>query len=845
MEDSKRSSVRIEVLEKTQSAKQEPHPVHTENQSARGEYPGLEEIQSILTGFHKATGVSVSLLTHPEGRLISQAGWQSLCRSFHLSHSLSAQRCQDNCHRLLASTINKDDPAIGVCEFGLTDAALPIHHEGKHVLTLIIGQVITDQYFDFNSYIETCLKFGYDQDMYLAAVTHMPRMSRESLAHHLRFLSGAIAGIHSLSHSLREQRTVQTKLVSSRESYRSLVRNLPEMLLRLDPAGNILALNRTLDGSPLEMVVGTNIVRYIKEGFRSTVTKAIKTSADSGQASNLEVQAIGRKGQEKSWYEVRIVPVMREGSAEALTMIATDITRRKTALKALVESELKYQTMLDSLEEGFFELDLQGNLIFVNDAMCRIYGLPREEMLGLGYRQYTKPDTAKNLFAVFNRIYRTGDPAKVVNYQIIKRDGVPVQIQLSASLKTVDGTPMGFRCICRDISHIQKAQTEKERLEKKLMQAQKLEAIGTLAGGVAHDFNNLLTGLQGNVSLMLRDMEPSHPHYDRIQSIEEYIAAATGLTRQLLGFARGGKYEVKTLDINSLVDKTLTMFGRASKEVRIHRDFQASWAVDADSGQLEQVLLNLFVNAWQAMPDGGDLYIQTQNAQLDEIFVRPYSIEPGKFVKISVTDTGHGMDEPTQQKVFDPFFTTKDVSRGTGLGLSSAYGIIKNHQGLITVYSTPEKGATFNIYLPAAAKEVVAEEKASLGILYGTETLLLVDDEDVIIKTGGEILQALGYKVFLSGNARKAVEVFRAHHQEIDMVILDMIMPDMTGEEVYDHLKIINPNVRVLLSSGYSLNGQAVEIMEKGCNGFIQKPFNLEQLSHKIREILDQPACQD
>ncbi|MBI9075489.1 MAG: PocR ligand-binding domain-containing protein [Desulfatibacillum sp.] len=842
MEDSTRSSV-DQLHAKTLIDNGGPDPVNATGSKPCGEFPALEEIQPVLSGFHQATGVSIGLVSHPHGQLLSQYGWQSLCQSFHLADPHSAKICRESCRCLLESLNDNGEPSLRMCEFGMTDGAFPIHWDGKHVGTLFLGQVLTENP-DPHKFVEIARKYGYDSDIYLAALARVPRMGKERLADQVRFLRDTISRICGLHQSIREQNETESKLVTSRESYRSLVRNLPEILLRLDRGGTILAVNRTLDGSPAEMVVGTNIVQYVAHEFQPNARKIIKKVLEQGKPGNLEIQAVGPNGPGKAWYEVRVLPVMKEGRVDALTMIATDITRRKTALKALVESELKYQTMLDSLEEGYFELDLQGNLIFVNDAMCRIYDLPREDILGLGYRQYTRPETAQSLFEVFNRIYRTGEPVKVVSYQILKMDRTEVSLQLSASLKIVEGAPVGFRCICRDITHILEAQKEKDRLEKKLMQAQKLEAIGTLAGGVAHDFNNLLTGLQGNVSLMLRDMDPAHPHYDRIQSIEDYIAAATGLTRQLLGFARGGKYEVKTLDINNLVDRTLTMFGRASKEVSIHRDFQASWAVDADSGQLEQVLLNLFVNAWQAMPDGGDLYILTQNVFLDEIFVRPYSIESGKFLKISVTDTGHGMDEATQQKVFDPFFTTKDVSRGTGLGLSSAYGIIKNHQGLITVYSTPGKGTTFNIFLPAAAKEIVAEEKTSLGVLYGTETLLLVDDEEVIIKTGGEILEALGYKVFLAEHARKAVEIFNAHHQEIDMVILDMIMPDMTGEEVYDHFKIVDPKVRVLLSSGYSLNGQAVEIMRKGCNGFIQKPFNLEQLSHKIREVLDQTCSE-
>jgi CheY-like chemotaxis protein len=261
--------------------------------------------------------------------------------------------------------------------------------------------------------------------------------------------------------------------------------------------------------------------------------------------------------------------------------------------------------------------------------------------------------------------------------------------------------------------------------------------------------------------------------------------------------------------------------------------------VEVDRRQVEQVLLNIYVNAWQAMPGGGDLYIQTENIIIDEEYSKPYQVEPGNYVKISITDTGVGMDVTTQQRIFDPFFTTKEMGRGTGLGLASVYGIIKNHNGFINVYSEKGEGTTFNIYLPASEKEAVKEEELNEKLFRGTETLLLVDDEDMILDVGCGIIEKLGHTVLTAKGGKKAVEIYEKNRGRIDLVILDMIMPDMSGGETYDKLKEINPGIKVLLSSGYSVNGQASEILERGCDGFIQKPFNMADLSQKIREILD------
>jgi CheY-like chemotaxis protein len=347
-------------------------------------------------------------------------------------------------------------------------------------------------------------------------------------------------------------------------------------------------------------------------------------------------------------------------------------------------------------------------------------------------------------------------------------------------------------------------------------------------------------GIQGNVSLIMADMDGSHLHYDRLDHIEQYVKSGSELTRQLLGFARGGKYEVRPSDLNPIINTSIDIFGRTKKEIRIHKKYQKEiWAVDIDQGQIEQVLLNLYVNAWQAMPAGGDLFLQTENAILDANYVKPYDVKSGKFVKISIMDTGIGMDAATQKQIFDPFFTTKVKDRSTGLGLASAYGIINNHGGIIGVYSEPGEGTTFNIYLPATEKIVSKQQRNYKELMRGSEVLLLVDDEEFILEIGKDMLERLGYKVVVAESGQKALDIYEKDQHAIDMVILDIIMPDMSGSETYDRLKEINPAIKTLLSSGYSINGKAQAILNSGCQGFIQKPFNLTNLSQKIRKILD------
>ena len=391
-----------------------------------------------------------------------------------------------------------------------------------------------------------------------------------------------------------------------------------------------------------------------------------------------------------------------------------------------------------------------------------------------------------------------------------------------------------------EIAERKQAEEDKKKLEAQLQQAQKMESLGSLAGGIAHDFNNLLMGIQGRTSLMLMYKDSSHPDFGHLSGIEDYIKNAANLTKQLLGFARAGKYEVKPTDINDLIKKSSALFGRTKKEIAIHSKYQEDvWTLEVDRGQIEQVLLNLFINAWHAMPGGGDLFIETENVTVDESFIRPFEVQPGKYVKISITDTGVGMDEATRQRIFEPFFTTRKMGRGTGLGLASVYGITKNHGGFIDVYSEKGHGTTFNIYLPASEKEAMKGKALAGDIIKGSEGVLLVDDEDMIIDVGKELLGELDYEVLLARSGQEAIKIYEENEEKIDMVILDMIMPDMSGGDTYDRLKEINPGINVLLSSGYSINGQATEILNRGCDGFIQKPFNIKQLSQKLREILD------
>ncbi|MGD8367849.1 MAG: PAS domain S-box protein [Desulfobacterales bacterium] len=650
--------------------------------------------------------------------------------------------------------------------------------------------------------------------------------------------SGALVILTDIS----AQHRAQKALAESEEKYRNVVENVGVGIL-VAQGGRVVFANQAIAGflgkRAEELTDVQDPFDFIHPEDRPLVLdRHIRRLKGEMVASRYSFRVFDAEGKTR-WVDVSCVLITWNGTPATLNFFS-DVTDHLASQKALADSESRYRHLVNVAPAGIYEIDYRiPKLISVNDLLCEYSGYSREELLSMNPLDLLTEESRRHYQERLEKIAESQLVTDTVEYEGVRKNGEQVLFQLSANYTYEDGKIVGSTCVVQDVTQLRKVEEEKQRLEAQLQQAQKLEALGTLAGGIAHDFNNLLMGIQARISLMLLQIDPSHPHHRHLKAVEQYIESGAGLTKQVLGFARRGKYHVQATDMNDIVRQSAEMFGRTKKEITIHQKLADNIpAVMIDRSQIQQVLLNLYVNAWQAMDGIGDLTLTTGETTVRQGTADAGDLDPGRYVEIRVADNGPGMNPSIQERIFDPFFTTKARGRGTGLGLASAYGIIRSHGGSITVDSEAGRGATFIIRLPATNEQIQGVEMAGEETASGSETILLVDDEQFVLESAQDLLKELGYRVITAENGPKAIEIFEKQHEDIDLVVLDMIMPGVTGGQVFDRLRKIDPEARILLSSGYSINGEATEILDRGCDGFIQKPFRIEVFSRKIREIL-------
>ncbi len=526
----------------------------------------------------------------------------------------------------------------------------------------------------------------------------------------------------------------------------------------------------------------------------------------------------------------------REG--HRLLVHGIDTTRRRAAEESLKESEERYRSLTESAPDIIYTLDLQGCFTYVNPKWEAILGHRPAEVIGKAFRDFAIPRDRDQLHRLFGRVRDRKEAVELAHGCLLDKDGNTRWFELSsAPYLNEKGEVIGMVGIAKD-------NTEKGKIEDRLRKAQKMEAVGTLAGGVAHDFNNILQSIQSYTQLLLMGQKPGDQAYSRLRQIEKSTQRASELTKQLLAFSQKAETRFRPVNINDIINKFKGLLEKTlPKMVRVKLLLNDNIAqVLADPGHVEQAIMNLAVNARDAMPEGGTFTIETDMAVLDEEFcrTRPGS-RPGTYTMLSFSDTGQGMEPEVLDHIFEPFYTTREVGSGTGLGLATVYGIVKSHDGYITCQSEPNSGTTFQIYLPALHVSGIEPEEGGRtedrgG--YQPSLIMLVDDEETLREVGREILEAFGYTVITASSGEEALELLADSTEGVDLIILDLIMPGMGGQRCLKNIIEANPQQKIVVASGYAATGQAQEVIKDGALGFISKPYDLEKMIKLIRSVM-------
>jgi len=644
-----------------------------------------------------------------------------------------------------------------------------------------------------------------------------------------------------LRNDIVKRKKIEAALYQSENKYRNIVEQISDHICIHDLDGKIIETNANLKenlGYSYDELVNMNIRKLLPERHKSRFDAYLKRIKANRKDEGIIIFT-AKDGRELV-LEYRNILVHDSENRFEVHGTARDITDRMLAEEALRESEEKYRTILDSLVDGYFEVDLAGNFVFFNQALCELHGYPAKELLGMNYKAYTDRETADRLFKIYNNVYATGKPGKVREYKIIKNDGTTRIVETPVSLiKDKDGEPIGFRGLARDV-------TDQRNLENQLHQAQKMEAVGTLAGGVAHDLNNILSGIVSLPELLLMDMTQESSLRKPLQMIKKSGEKASAIVQDMLTLARRSVAVKEVVNLNFIVPEYLKSpeFNQLQlfhQNVKFETDLNPGLLnISGSPVHLSKTVMNLISNASEAMPDGGLVTITTENEYIDRPVGNYETVKEGDYAVLKVQDNGIGISADDLGKIFEPFYTKKVMGRsGTGLGMAVVWGTVKDHNGYIDVQSTEGKGTTFRLYFPVT-RETSGKDKPTLSVevyLGNGEKILIVDDVVEQREIAFSLLKRLAYSPVTVSSGEEAVAYLK--NNSVDLLVLDMIMdPGMDGFETYKKILQINPRQKAIIASGFSETDRVKEVQYLGAGVYIKKPYTIEKLGVAIRNEL-------
>ncbi len=645
------------------------------------------------------------------------------------------------------------------------------------------------------------------------------------------------------------QREKARDAIARQKNMAEIFNTLHEYIFVHDMQGNFTEFNaavRRESDHAEEELKQMNIRDLVPEPFKSQVADYLERVRNNGKDSGY--LRIRNKGGEEIILEYDNTLLFdNDGQPLAVRGIARNVTRELRAWKALGKSEKKYRNILETIEDGYYEVDLAGRYQFLNRSLLRMMGYELDELRGESYKKLIAEDDVPQVYETFNYVYRTGKPVKSFHWRAIRKDGSVCFVETSVSLSLDDhGKASGFQGIVRDISERIAARNRQKELEAQLQQAQKMESIGTLAGGIAHDFNNILFPIIGYTELAMQDLPAESQACRNLEEVLKSSERAKGLVQQILNFSRQSANEpAEPVHVQPVIKETVKLL-KSTTPASI--DISADIAEDAEKvrmnvAQMHQVIMNLCTNAYQALEntEAGQICVNlTQITVTEETSPQYRNLTPGPYICITVSDTGEGIEPEIKDKIFEPYYTTKPQEKGTGLGLSVSYGIICNAGGTITVESTPGQGSSFHVYIPVAGEsaEIFQPGGYPAAMPQGTERILVVDDEHQIVELTKQMLESLGYQVTPRTNSIEALEAFRHHPEKFDMLLTDQAMPNKNGTELIKEVRKIRADLPVILCTGYSERVSREKMKSRNINALLLKPLSKNDLAVALDRVL-------